>query len=196
VRVLLLNLFSECEDIDECALGLDNCCENARCLNTAGSFNCICEAGFVGDGVSCHPRSEIGARNSRPSFSEFGLCSFSSWNLSILRDISIRFKFPKFSLKIQSYFDSLFEEMEKIADLTVPHWNCHQAKIDAIPCHLLHFPEEEPQCQTIQRIESIFNQLKKHCDADWNREFFNLMNFIMQNNRNFGRGACKKINSV
>ncbi|CBY08675.1 unnamed protein product [Oikopleura dioica] len=187
---------NNCEDIDECALGLDNCCENARCLNTPGSFNCICEPGFYGDGVSCHPNGNIGARSFQPSFSEIGLCSFTTWNLSILTDISKKFKFPKYSLKIQSYFDSLFEEMEKIKDLTVPHWNCHQAKIDAIPCQILHFPEDEPQCQKIQRIERIFDHLKKHCDADWNQEFFNLMNFIMQNNRNFGRGACKKINAV
>ena len=40
-------------DIDECAIELDNCHENATCNNTFGSFECICNSGFDGDGVNC-----------------------------------------------------------------------------------------------------------------------------------------------
>uniref|UniRef100_A0A0G4HGZ5 EGF-like domain-containing protein n=1 Tax=Chromera velia CCMP2878 TaxID=1169474 RepID=A0A0G4HGZ5_9ALVE len=32
-----------CRDIDECALGLHNCAEKAKCSNTEGSFTCSCE---------------------------------------------------------------------------------------------------------------------------------------------------------
>ena len=40
-------------DIDECANGLDILCdENARCTNTNGSYECNCEDGYIGDGVS------------------------------------------------------------------------------------------------------------------------------------------------
>ena len=40
-------------DIDECTSQLDNCNMNAECVNTMGSFICICRGGFSGDGVSC-----------------------------------------------------------------------------------------------------------------------------------------------
>lgn len=44
-------------DIDECAEDLDNCDENALCINTPGSFECVCIEvdGFTGDGVTCVP---------------------------------------------------------------------------------------------------------------------------------------------
>ena len=44
-----------CQDIDECALHADNCDPNASCTNTAGSFLCVCKAGFSGDGTTCQP---------------------------------------------------------------------------------------------------------------------------------------------
>jgi hypothetical protein len=40
-----------CEDLDECALGTDDCADNATgCTNTLGGFTCGCPAGFVGTG--------------------------------------------------------------------------------------------------------------------------------------------------
>ena len=41
-------------DVDECALGTDNCHPNfAMCMNTPGSFDCTCNSGFTGNGVDC-----------------------------------------------------------------------------------------------------------------------------------------------
>lgn len=40
-------------DLDECALDLDACSDNATCSNTPGSYNCICDTGFEGDGYNC-----------------------------------------------------------------------------------------------------------------------------------------------
>ena len=45
-----LYLFS---DVDECTLNTDNCDINAECTNTVGSFECDCNSGFSGDGVTC-----------------------------------------------------------------------------------------------------------------------------------------------
>ena len=40
-------------DIDDCAEGLANCSSDAECINTPGSFECVCLEGFTGDGVTC-----------------------------------------------------------------------------------------------------------------------------------------------
>ena len=40
-------------DIDECALGMDDCSENANCTNTPGNFSCMCDEGYDGDGTTC-----------------------------------------------------------------------------------------------------------------------------------------------
>ncbi|AUX34867.1 MULTISPECIES: EGF domain-containing protein [Sorangium] len=42
-----------CTDVNECALGTDNCDANATCINTTGSFTCACNEGYAGDGVTC-----------------------------------------------------------------------------------------------------------------------------------------------
>ena len=48
----LLYLVSDgcCLDVNECDLGEDDCDENARCLNTFGSFTCECNFGYMGSG--------------------------------------------------------------------------------------------------------------------------------------------------
>lgn len=40
-------------DIDECQMKTDNCHIMAQCINTDGSFMCICENGYSGDGTVC-----------------------------------------------------------------------------------------------------------------------------------------------
>ncbi len=42
-----------CEDVDECAAGLDDCDAHAECDNTAGGFMCSCDDGYEGDGRDC-----------------------------------------------------------------------------------------------------------------------------------------------
>ena len=40
-------------DIDECINGQSMCSDNATCTNTEGSYTCMCESGFAGDGYNC-----------------------------------------------------------------------------------------------------------------------------------------------
>ncbi|XP_068738040.1 uncharacterized protein, partial [Montipora capricornis] len=41
------------EEIDECASNIHNCHGHAVCLNSVGSFECICNPGYTGDGKDC-----------------------------------------------------------------------------------------------------------------------------------------------
>ena len=41
-------------DIDECAAGMDDCHEEASCMNTDGSYTCICNTGYAGSGQVCN----------------------------------------------------------------------------------------------------------------------------------------------
>ena len=40
-------------EIDECASDTDNCDINADCINTGGSFQCVCREGYDGNGLVC-----------------------------------------------------------------------------------------------------------------------------------------------
>ena len=40
-------------DISECERQLDDCDPNATCINTFGSYDCMCNTGFTGDGFTC-----------------------------------------------------------------------------------------------------------------------------------------------
>ena len=42
-----------CNDINECDTGDHKCHKKAKCSNTNGSFNCSCETGYYGDGITC-----------------------------------------------------------------------------------------------------------------------------------------------
>ena len=45
----------QCEEIDECAAGTDNCAaDGGVCTNIPGAFHCGCAQGYIGDGVTCH----------------------------------------------------------------------------------------------------------------------------------------------
>ncbi|CAB4036226.1 fibrillin-2-like isoform X16 [Paramuricea clavata] len=62
----MINLNSECGDIDECVSSKDVCHNSrANCLNTPGSFTCSCTTGYSGDGVTCNDinECEVGTDN-------------------------------------------------------------------------------------------------------------------------------------
>ena len=47
------NVYLTTADIDECQDGSHNCNENAECSNTVGSFECLCNPGYSGNGQNC-----------------------------------------------------------------------------------------------------------------------------------------------
>ena len=40
-------------DVNECAESTHNCNANAMCTDMPGSFLCVCNGGYTGDGVDC-----------------------------------------------------------------------------------------------------------------------------------------------
>ena len=48
-----------CVDIDECSTGAHNCAQQATCTDVEGSFNCSCNTGFSGDGMTCNGQLEL-----------------------------------------------------------------------------------------------------------------------------------------
>ena len=38
---------------------MDNCDVNADCINTEGSFECVCKPGYTGDGKDCEGKLKI-----------------------------------------------------------------------------------------------------------------------------------------
>ena len=37
----------------DCTLGLDDCDEQATCIDTIGSYTCSCNSGWTGNGFDC-----------------------------------------------------------------------------------------------------------------------------------------------
>ena len=56
---IMLTFSSTCELqlntelVDECAQGLDNCDVNAMCTDLPQRFECVCNSGFTGNGITC-----------------------------------------------------------------------------------------------------------------------------------------------
>ncbi|XP_068711961.1 fibropellin-3-like isoform X2 [Montipora foliosa] len=50
---------NNCEtDLDECKIATHTCHVDATCNNTVGSYNCTCNQGFTGDGITCWPETD------------------------------------------------------------------------------------------------------------------------------------------
>jgi len=60
-----------CEDLDECSLGTP-CHSDATCFNSPGSYSCVCNVGYTGDGVICIDVNEC---TEFPCKDEFGICT-------------------------------------------------------------------------------------------------------------------------
>eukprot|EP00058_Branchiostoma_floridae_P027787 XP_002613278.1 hypothetical protein BRAFLDRAFT_68243 [Branchiostoma floridae] len=73
--VLVFRMRTECfrrsviSDIDECAEDTNICHTNATCRNTDGSYSCVCDVGFVGNGTTCTDINECsdGVHNCHPN---------------------------------------------------------------------------------------------------------------------------------
>ena len=52
-----------CTDDDECTLNIHHCDPMATCKNTNGSYDCVCNEGFTGDGYDCTDINECLTNN-------------------------------------------------------------------------------------------------------------------------------------
>ena len=50
VIIIILSTHLTSSDIDECTMETADCVDGATCVNTDGSFTCMCPSGFSGDG--------------------------------------------------------------------------------------------------------------------------------------------------
>ena len=59
IMLVYINLFIVvCLDIDECNLNISMCQPDSYCDNTIGSYLCICNVGYSGDGfINCTSKS-------------------------------------------------------------------------------------------------------------------------------------------
>lgn len=48
-------------DIDECVLGIGSCGSNGVCLDTFGSYTCVCDPGYTGNGTECISKFPFGS---------------------------------------------------------------------------------------------------------------------------------------
>ena len=53
ITVPLLSMPLSSIDINECDMNNGGCDFDAHCTNTIGSFTCVCNSGFAGNGISC-----------------------------------------------------------------------------------------------------------------------------------------------
>ena len=59
------------QDIHECQTNNGGCDTNAHCINTFGSFECVCDNGFNGNGTRC---ADIDECSDDPTLCENGVC--------------------------------------------------------------------------------------------------------------------------
>ena len=93
-----------CEDFDECETDAHACDVNAACVNRVGSYECICDDGWAGNGTHCEiPKPEIEPISIREQI----MRPFGMWTrmLSLTGSNEIktnrkRLKFIKFSKKM------------------------------------------------------------------------------------------------
>ncbi|KAM8927354.1 multiple epidermal growth factor-like domains protein 8 [Pelodytes ibericus] len=65
--------YASCPDVDECRLEMASCHQHATCKNTADSYECHCDRGYMGDGVThcnqtCYNECAHGTCSGPPSY--------------------------------------------------------------------------------------------------------------------------------
>lgn len=137
----MIFLSTSCLDADECNASVPVCDVNAKCINTIGSFTCVCKTGFSGEGLKCSGNCE-----SQLSF-VFWLNCIHAYIWSVLFS-RLTYLFYLFSIKKSLHLTSI-----QRLKATVPYPSLcfiSNFKQDTLVVSILYCSERP--CQTVFRL--------------------------------------------
>jgi hypothetical protein len=70
---------------------------------------------------------------------------------------------------------------------------CDVKKAGVVPCNILYFPHTDHRCQMVQRLEKVYQDVSKHCNAAWKSNFGGKINQLVVNNKNKKGAACPAV---
>merc|ERR1719447_2059231 len=60
--------------------------------------------------------------------------------------------------------------------------SCNMAVAGAIDCKLLYFPQKDPRCVLVKRIEQVYKAVAKNCNQAWISKFGAHMDKLLEYN--------------
>lgn len=85
-------------DINECTQNITQCEANVICENNPGSYSCVCQIGFSGDGTTCIGYSKL-------------LIKFNSYNLQTMKESDkLLTTFSLFCVQLKFIMDKVYQK--------------------------------------------------------------------------------------
>ena len=135
-------------------MGISNCHGNATCTNDDGGFSCLCNEGFVGDGVSCRKLQVDGyldpIRSKNPTGLnieiytklESGFCSLMGFDWENEASFMAKFKWSTQIVKNRGYLREILEQFSKFGAASIARSGapqCNDKLAGIVPCVVSYF---------------------------------------------------------